>query len=136
MKSRVNSLLILLFLLVGSIAQAQTRVPHVGVLVQEMGRAQSQALKGVSTELTQLGYRDRKNIFLETHNAKGDRSALQAAAKELAEKKVEVIFTTGTRATLAAINATQDVPVVFVHPGDPVAVGLLKSSGDAPRNLT
>ncbi len=117
-------------------AQAQTRASHIGVLLQEMGRAQSQALKGVGAELKQLGYKERKTLFFEIRNAKGDRSALQTGAKELATKKVDAIFTTGSRATLAATAATQEIPIVFVHPGDPIAAGLIKSSADSPRNLT
>ena len=128
--------LILSLLLIAPLAHGQTQIPRVGVLVQEMGRAQSQALKGVAAELKQLGYSERKSFFFELRNAKGDRSALQTGAGELAAKKVEVIFTTGTRATLAASAASREIPLVFVHPGDPVAVGLLKNSADATRNIT
>lgn len=126
----------LLLLFAATSAQAQTRLPRIGVLVQELGRAQSQAIKGVNLELKQLGYSERKNFHFETRNAKGDRTALQTAAKELAGKKVDVIFTTGTRATLAAEAATRETPLVFVHPGDPVALGLVKNSGDVARNVT
>jgi putative ABC transport system substrate-binding protein len=132
----MKNYLALLLWLIGASAQAQTHVPRIGVLVQEMGRAQSQAFKGVSAELKQLGYQERKNLFFELRNAKGDRSALQTAAKELAAKKVDAIFTAGSRATLAAIAASQDIPLVFVHPGDPIAAGLIKSTADSPRNLT
>jgi putative ABC transport system substrate-binding protein len=128
--------LALLLCLIAASAQAQTRAARIGVLVQEMGRAQSQAIKGVSAELKQLGYKERKNLFFEIRNAKGDRGALQTGAKELATKKVDAIFTTGSRATLAAIAATQEIPLVFVHPGDPIAAGLIKSAADSPRNLT
>lgn len=122
--------------LIPATAQAQTPIPRLAVLVQEMGRAQSQAFKGVSAELSQLGYRDRRNIIFEIRDAKGDRGALQAAAKELAAKKVAAIFTTGTRATLAASAATREVPLVFVHPGDPQAAGMMKNSGDSAANIT
>lgn len=128
--------LTLLLLFTATFAQAQNRVPRIGILVQELGRSQSQSIKGAGVELKQLGYLERKNIYFETRNAKGDRSALPAAAKELVAKKVEVIFTTGTRAALAAIAATREVPVVFVHAGDPVTAGLVKSSADAARNVT
>ncbi|MBM4297125.1 MAG: hypothetical protein FJ143_05235 [Deltaproteobacteria bacterium] len=94
------------------------------------------AIRGLTGELKQLGYAERKNIYFETRNAKGDRGALQAAAKELAAKKVDVLFATGTRASLAATAATTEIPVVFVQPGDPVAVGLIKDSADAARNVT
>ena len=128
--------LTLLLLFTTAFAQAQTRVPRIGILMLELGRAQSQAIKGAGLELKQLGYSERKNFYFDTRNAKGDRSALQAAAKELVAKKVEVIFAPGTRAALAAAAATQEIPLVFVQPGDPVAVGLVKNSTDAARNVT
>lgn len=129
-------LLAICLFLIPATAQAQTPIPRLAVLVQEMGRAQSQAFKGVSAELSQLGYRERKNIIFEIRDAKGDRGALQAAAKELAAKKVAAIFTAGTRATLAASAATREVPVVFVHPGDPQAAGMMKNASNSAGNIT
>ena len=118
---------------VGTLAQTPVRI---GILVQEMGRAESQALKGLIEELKRLGHRPRKNLFFETRNVKGNRAALQPAAGELLERNVKLIFTTGTSATLAATAATQNVPVVFVHPGDPRSAGLIKSADERARNLT
>src|SRR6266576_6464857 len=118
-----------------TLAQGQTPV-RVGILVQEMERAQSQALKGLSAGLKELGYQERKNLFFETRNVKGNRTALQPAAAELLARNVTVIFTTGTSATRAAMAATREIPIVFIHPGDPIAAGLVKSTGDREKNLT
>jgi len=118
-------------------AQAPTPAPaRVGILVLEMGRAQSQAIKGFSEELKRIGYRERKNLVFEIRNVKGNRGALQAAAGELVAQKVKLIFTTGTSATRAAAAATTDIPVLFVHPGDPAASGLIKSAEERAKNLT
>ncbi|MGE5217042.1 MAG: ABC transporter substrate-binding protein [Chloroflexota bacterium] len=116
------------------IARAQAPL-RFGVLVLEMGRGQSQAIKGFGEELNRLGYRERKDFFLEVRNVKGNRAALQGAARELVAQKVPLIFTTGTSATLAAMAATADIPVVFVHSGDPVATGLMKSTEERAKNL-
>jgi putative ABC transport system substrate-binding protein len=116
-------------------AEAQTRA-RIGILLPEMGRAQSQALKGLNEELKRLGFQERKNLILETKNAKGDRGALQPAAADLVARKVDVIFTTGTRATQAAASATAVIPIVFVHPGDPVAAGLFKNLAEPVKNVT
>ena len=124
-----------LFLVAPVLALAQSPA-RVGILVQEMGRAQTQAIKGLSEELKRLGYRERKNLFFETRNVKANRAALQPAAGELIAQKVNLIFTTGTSATRAATTATQDFPVVFVHPGDPIASGLIKSGAEPTKNLT
>jgi putative ABC transport system substrate-binding protein len=118
-------------------AQAPTPAPaRVGILVLEMGRAQSQAIKGFSEELKRIGYRERKNLVFEIRNVKGNRGALQAAAGELVAQKVKLIFTTGTSATRAAAAATTGIPVLFVHPGDPAASGLIKSAEERAKNLT
>lgn len=116
-----------------ALAQAPARI---GILVQELGRAQSQAIKGMSEELKRLGYRERKNLFFETRNAKGNRAALQPAAGELLGKNVSVVFTTGTSATRAAIAATKDIPVVFVYPGNPSNAGIVKSVEERAKNVT
>lgn len=112
-------------------AQSKARL---GVLLPELGRAQSQALKGIHEELKRLGYVDRKNLLVETRNAKGDRGTLRPAATDLLARQVEVIFTTGRSATLAATGATTSLPIVFIHPGDPAAAGIVKS--EPARNLT
>jgi putative tryptophan/tyrosine transport system substrate-binding protein len=114
-------------------AQAPARV---GILVQEMGRAQSQAIKGFSEELKRIGYRERSNLFFEVRNVKSNRAALQPAAGELVAQKVKLIFTTGTSATRAATSATNAIPVLFVHPGDPVASGLIKSAEERGGHVT
>jgi len=121
------------FLMVPVLALAQSRV---GILVQEMGRSQTHAIKGLSEELKRLGYQERKNLFLETRNVKGNRAALQPSAGELLRQKVNLIFTTGTSATRAAIAATKDVPIVFVHPSDPIASGLINGAAEPTKNLT
>jgi putative tryptophan/tyrosine transport system substrate-binding protein len=116
-----------------AVAQAPARI---GILVQEMGRAQAQAVKGLSEELKRLDYRERKDLFFETRNVKGNRAALQPAARELVAQKVKLIFTTGTSATLAAAMVATNIPVLFVHPGDPVAAGLIKNAEAQAQNLT
>jgi putative ABC transport system substrate-binding protein len=128
--------IMLLFLYAPTSAEAQPRTPRVGILVPEMGRAQSQAIKGFRDELRQLGYQEGKHISVETQEAKADRGALQPAAAGLVQQKVDVIVTTGTRATQVAKSATRDIPIVFIHPSDPISLGLIKSIEDSGGNLT
>ncbi|HWP24395.1 MAG TPA: ABC transporter substrate-binding protein, partial [Candidatus Binatia bacterium] len=116
-----------------AVARAQTRL---GILVPEMGRSQSQAIKGLNEELKRLGYREKTNLFFETRNVKGNRAALRTAAGELLARRVSAIFTTGTSATRAAMAATSDLPIVFVYPGDPAPAELVKSGGERAKNLT
>jgi putative ABC transport system substrate-binding protein len=109
---------------------------QVGILVPEMGRSQSQAQKGLAHELSALGYQARKDIIFEVRDARGDRNALQAAAADLMRKKVRLLFATGTSAARAAMAASGDVPVIFVHPGDPETAGLFNGAKGRPANVT
>lgn len=124
----------IIFLCAWSGAEAQP-IARLGVLIPELDRAQSQALKGLNQELKRLGYQERKNLLIETRNGNGDRSALQPAAADLVARKTQVLFTTGTRAALAASAATKEIPIVFVHPGDPRAAGMIKDGSNTANNL-
>ncbi|HXG50355.1 MAG TPA: ABC transporter substrate-binding protein [candidate division Zixibacteria bacterium] len=129
--------LALLLLAAPALAGAQARTPpRLGILLPELDRPQSQATKGLREELRKLGYREPRTLLLEIRNTKGDRAALEPAARDLAAAKTDVIFTMGTRATRAAKAATTEIPVVFVHPADPVALGLVKEVGGSGGNLT
>jgi putative ABC transport system substrate-binding protein len=112
------------------------RMFRIGVLVPESGRSETQSVKGLRDELKELGYKERENIVVEMRNAKGDRGALKPMAVALVNEKVDVIFTTGTRATQAAMAATRDIPIVFRYPGNPETVGLVKSNARPGGNVT
>jgi putative ABC transport system substrate-binding protein len=117
-------------------AHADAQPFRIGILVPEMGRAQSQAQKGFAQELKQLGYRERKDINFEIRNAKGNRNALQPMAHELVALKTNLILATGTRATRAAIAATREIPILFIHPADPVAAGLFNGAEGQRGNVS
>ena len=113
-----------------------SRVFQIGILIPESGFGETQTIKGLKDGLRERGYIEGENLSVELRDAKGDRSALQPAAADLVAKKVNVIFTTGTRATEVAKAANKDIPIVFRHPADPVAVGLLKNMKRPEGNVT
>jgi putative tryptophan/tyrosine transport system substrate-binding protein len=120
----------------GSKKGQATRIVPIGILLPESGRSETQSVKGLRDGLKELGYNEEENILLETRDAKGDRGALKSMANEFVSKKVHLIFTTGTRATQAAKEATSKIPIVFRHPADPVALGLVKSMTHPGGNVT
>jgi ABC-type uncharacterized transport system substrate-binding protein len=60
---------------------------------------------------------------------------LAELAAELVRLKVEVIVTPGAAAS-AAKRATETVPIVFSHSGDPIQAGFVKSLGRPGGNMT
>ena len=132
----VLSALTLALLLVGAHAGEKPSVPRLGILIPESGRAESQAVKGLREGLRDLRHQEGKSLQIEIRDAKGDRSALKQEANELVRQKVRLIFTTGTRATQAAKAGTAEIPIVFNHPADPVALGLVKSLKRPGGNVT
>ena len=136
MKKMFFSALFLLLVPTATQAQESARIASVGVLIPESLRSESQAVKGLREGLKELGYQGGKNLQIEIRDAKGDRGALKREAGELVRQKVLLIFTTGTRATQTAKSATSEIPIVFNHPADPVALGLVKSMARPGANVT
>jgi len=118
------------------IAGEAPRLPRIGILIPESGRSESQSIKGLRDGLKELGYKERENILVEIRDAKGDRGNLKSMADELVSKKFDVIFTTGTRSTHAAMAATSDIPIVFRHAGNPETMGFVKSNTRSGGNAT
>ena len=116
--------------------QAAQRSYRIGILIPESGPGEVSTLKGFRDELRNIGYVEGENLTLELRDLKGDRSVLTTQAADLVSRKVNVIFTTGSRATEAAKAATQQIPIVFRHPADPVELGLLKNAKRPEGNVT
>jgi putative tryptophan/tyrosine transport system substrate-binding protein len=127
---------IYLFASLNSEAQQPTRIPRVGILIPEAGLDETQTLKGFKEGLKKAGYNEGESIIFEVQDVKGAREQLQRGIDELVSKKVDVILTTGTRATRAAMATTKQIPIVFRHPADPVTLGLVKDVNRPGGNVT
>ena len=127
---------IFLFGFFRSEAQQPTRIPRIGILIPEAGLHESQTVKGLRDGLKEAGYKEGETIIVEVEDVKGARSQLQGALNELVSKRTDIIFTTGTRATQAAMATTKEIPIVFRHPADPVTLGLVKNISRPGGNVT
>ena len=68
--------------------------------------------------LRDLGYVEGRNVVIEYRDAEGKVERVPALAAELVPLKVDVIFVAGsTRVTLAAMQATKTIPIVFTREG-------------------
>ena len=87
--------------------------------------------------LRDLGYVEGRNVVIAYRDAEGKLERLPALTAELVALKVDVIFVGGgTRVTLAAMQATKTIPIVFTGVGDPVESGLVTSLARPGGNVT
>ena len=77
--------------------------------------------------MSELGYVEGRNIWLEIRYADGAPARLPALAKELVARKPDVIVTGSAAGVLAAQGATKAIPIVMFSILDPVELGVAKS---------
>jgi putative ABC transport system substrate-binding protein len=119
-------------------SSAQQAPYRIGFLSAEAASDQSQArrLEVLRAALRELGYTEGKNIVIEARWAAGKYERLPALAAELVALKASVIVTSGSKATVAAKNATAVTPIVMGTTGDPVGLGLTTNLARPSANVT
>jgi putative ABC transport system substrate-binding protein len=117
-------------------AQQAAKVARIGYLSPNL--ASSPHLRDAFVQgLRDLGYVEGRNVVIEYRDAEAKLERLPALAAELVALKVDVIFVGGgTRVTLAAMQATKTIPIVFTGVGDPVESGLVTSLARPGGNVT
>jgi putative tryptophan/tyrosine transport system substrate-binding protein len=117
-------------------AQQAAKVARIGYLSPNV--ASSPALRDAFLQgLRDLGYVEGRNVVIEYRDAEGKLERVPALAAELVALKVDVIFVGGgTRVSLAAMQATKTIPVVFTGVGDPVTSGLVTTLARPGGNVT
>ena len=113
-------------------AQQGMKIPRIGVLWPNPPATFEFLRQG----LKDFGYIEGQNINFEFRWAEGKLDQLPELAADLVRRQVDVIVTLAPPATLAAKNATQTIPIVFVAMGDPLASGVVASLARPGANLT
>jgi ABC-type uncharacterized transport system substrate-binding protein len=113
-------------------AQHPRKMPRIGVLWPNPPATFEFLRQGLSD----FGYVQGRNIEFEFRWAEGKLDQLPELAAELVRLQVDVIVTLAPQATLAAKQATQTIPIVFVAMGDPLASGVVDSLARPGANLT
>jgi putative tryptophan/tyrosine transport system substrate-binding protein len=87
--------------------------------------------------LSETGYVEGQNFAIEFRWAEGHYDRLPALAADLVSRRVELVVTSGGRASaLAAKSASSAIPIVSVIGSDPVAAGLIANLARPGGNLT
>jgi putative ABC transport system substrate-binding protein len=124
-----------LFLLTVAEAQ-QTRESKIGVLGAPEEPRFSEVVAGLEQGLSDLGYAPQGFQILEVKVARADESSVKSIVEGLLRQRVHVLFLIGSRLLKPVREASAELPVVFITPGDPVSAGLVASLARPGGNTT
>lgn len=91
-----------------------------------------QATKGFQDALKDEGL----NVEFDIQNAQNDQNNSQTIANNFVGDEVDLIFANSTPSALSALNATQDIPIVFTSVTDPIETQLVESFENPGGNVT
>ena len=106
----------------------------IGALTESWGPTPS--IVSLRDGLQELGYRENEHFVIGVRFTQGDGAALPAAARELVQQGVDLIFTTDENAAKAAQAATNQIPIVFTDVGDPLGLRLVQAFAKPGGNIT
>ncbi len=112
----------------------QARPIRIGALTDSWGP--TPGIVGLRDGLQELGYREYDQFVIGVRFTQGDVTALPAAARELVQQGVDILFTSNPSSAKAAQRATSKIPIVFANAGDPVGLGLIRGFSQPGGNIT
>jgi putative tryptophan/tyrosine transport system substrate-binding protein len=119
----------------GDMSAAERYRPfRIGVLTESWGPTASTV--GLRDSLLALGYREDEQFVIGVRFTQGDLAALPAAARELVQLGVDLIFVSQASPAKAAQMTTDRIPIVIAGVGDPLGLGLVQSFARPGGNIT
>ena len=121
-----------------ALAQQAERMRRIGVLMNTAADApQGQVrLAAFKQALQQLGWREGRNLWIDTRWGANDIERDRRYAVELTALAPDVILAAGTLAVAALQHVTRMLPIVFVIVSDPVGANFVDSLARPGGNTT
>ncbi|ARK29589.1 ABC transporter substrate-binding protein [Halalkalibacter krulwichiae] len=94
------------------------------------------AFEGFKSALADNGFVEGENTTYDFQSAQGDQNNANTIATNFVGNQVDLIFANSTPSSLAALNATNDIPIVFTSVTDAVGAGLVSSLDEPGENIT
>jgi len=121
----------------GAEAQQAGKVWRIGVLsFTRFPGEEALRIEAFRQGLRDLGYVEGRDLAIEYRYSDGKDELLPALAGELVRLRVSVIATYGTKATRAAKQATDSIPIVMLTVLDPIGAGLVANLSRPGGNVT
>jgi len=117
-------------------AQQADKVWRIGFLEAGSSSVNRHFLDAFRQGLSELGYIEGRQIAIEDRWAEGRNDRFPGLVAELIRLKVAVIVAASTPATLAAKNATKEIPIVMTLVSDPVGAGFVAGLSRPGGNIT
>lgn len=96
----------------------------------------SEVVAGLKKGLGELGYGPPSLVVDEIKIARAEEKSAKSIVEGLLRQKAQVLFLIGSRLLKPVREASAEVPVIFITPGDPVAAGLVASLARPGGNTT
>ena len=122
----------------GTLSQRQPAIPRVGALLfaSSSDPLAQKYLAVFRQRLRELGYIEGRTIIIDERFAAGSAQRLVELARELADARPDVLITPAVAATVAMRQATDTIPIVMLHAGNPIGAGLIASLARPGGNVT
>jgi putative ABC transport system substrate-binding protein len=119
-------------------AQQSERVRHIGVLMpMSVGDPGAKArIAAFQQGLEQLGWVDGSNVQIDARWSNGIDADTHKYAMELVALAPDVILANGSGPAGSLLQATRDVPIVFVTVVDPIGAGIVDNLARPGGNAT
>jgi ABC-type uncharacterized transport system substrate-binding protein len=123
---------------IGAYAQLGTRMRRIGamMLLAEDDPQQKAWTEAFLQGLQEAGWTDRSNIQIDYRWGAGEAARARRYAAELVALAPDVILAPGSAGLGPMLQATRDIPIVFVHVPDPVGAGFVDSLARPGGNAT
>ena len=115
-------------------AQTPRGIPRIGI-IWAANKEEELYLSTLQESLRNLGYIDGKTIKLENRYT-DDYGRFGSIAAELVESQVDIIVASVAPVAVAAKQATETIPIVFINSSDPVGSKLVDTLAHPGGNAT
>jgi len=119
-------------------AQQANRIRRIGVLMayaESDSEAQSY-IAALRDGLGKLGWTEGRNIHIDYRWSTPDLQLIEQSAKELIGLQLDLIVSSGSPTTVALLEQTRTIPIIFANAVDPVGQGFVASLAKPGGNVT